>query len=86
MTFAGIDFSTRFVDVVLLNLDDDHAAWLRFPLTGQDAFDRARHVSTDCRECGSSGIIFPPRCPDCSAFRAWKTVPLASARPGGRAS
>lgn len=45
MAVAGIDYSTKAIDVVLL--DDDSAAtttWHRFNLTGQDAFDRARAV------------------------------------------
>jgi hypothetical protein len=42
---AGIDFSTRFVDVVLLDEDTDHADWHRYPLAGLgDAFDRTRTV------------------------------------------
>ena len=41
---AGIDFSTRAVDIVLLDEDSDAATWHRFELTGNDAFDRARYV------------------------------------------
>jgi hypothetical protein len=41
---AGIDFSTKAVDVVLLDEDTDAATWHRFELSGQDAFDRARDV------------------------------------------
>jgi hypothetical protein len=41
---AGIDYSTRAVDVVLLDEDSDAATWHRFPLEGADAFDRAREV------------------------------------------
>lgn len=41
---AGIDFSTHAVDVVLLDEDTDAATWHRFPLEGQDAFERARYV------------------------------------------
>lgn len=44
---AGIDFSTRAVDVVLLDEDTNHAGWLRFqlPLTEvEDAFDRTRRL------------------------------------------
>lgn len=41
---AGIDYSTRAVDVVLLDEDTDAATWHRFELEGQDAFDRARSV------------------------------------------
>jgi hypothetical protein len=43
---AGIDYSTRFVDVVLLDENTDAAEWRRFPLEGADAFDRARRVRT----------------------------------------
>lgn len=42
MSVAGIDYSTRFVDVVLLDEDTDAATWHRFPLDGHDAFQRAR--------------------------------------------
>jgi hypothetical protein len=41
---AGIDYSTRAVDVVLLDEDTDAATWHRFELVGADAFDRARDV------------------------------------------
>lgn len=41
---AGCDYSTRFVDIVLLDEDTDAATWHRFELHGQDAFDRARDV------------------------------------------
>ena len=27
----------------------------------------------DCPDCGCSGIAYPPRCPNCSAFR--KAIP-----------
>lgn len=41
---AGIDFSTRAVDVVLLDEDSDAAEWHRFDLFGNGAFDRTRSV------------------------------------------
>jgi hypothetical protein len=41
---AGIDYSTRAVDVVLLDEDTDAATWHRFELLGKDAFDRTRDV------------------------------------------
>jgi hypothetical protein len=41
---AGIDFSTKAVDVVLLDEDSDVATWHRFPLAGQDGFERSRDV------------------------------------------
>jgi hypothetical protein len=41
---AGIDFSTRAVDVVLLDEDSDAATWHRFELEGANAFDRVRSV------------------------------------------
>lgn len=44
MAVAGIDYSTRAVDVVLLDEDSDAASWVRFELEGQDAFERARSV------------------------------------------
>lgn len=42
---AGIDFSTKAIDIVLLDDDTDAATWHRFELTGQDAFERARDVA-----------------------------------------
>jgi hypothetical protein len=44
VTVAGIDFSSHAIDVVTLDEDTDRAEWHRFPLTGSDAFDRARAV------------------------------------------
>jgi hypothetical protein len=41
---AGVDYSTRAVDVVLLDEETDAATWHRFALEGQDAFERARAV------------------------------------------
>jgi hypothetical protein len=41
---AGIDFSSRAVDVVLLDEDTDAATWHRFELDGDGAFDRTRSV------------------------------------------
>lgn len=42
---AGIDYSTRSIDVILLDEDTDRATWQPFPLHGPgDAFDRARTV------------------------------------------
>jgi hypothetical protein len=46
---AGIDYSTRAVDVVLLDEDSDAATWHRFPLEGADAFDRVRSVRESMR-------------------------------------
>lgn len=46
MRVAGIDYSTRYVDIVTVPLDGNAAPiWHRFPLTGADAFDRARSVA-----------------------------------------
>ncbi len=39
---CGIDLSTRFIDLVFIG--EDIPTWLRFPLAGHDAFDRARDV------------------------------------------
>lgn len=42
---AGIDYSTRAVDVVFVDEDTGAAAWKRYPLEADgDAFDRARAV------------------------------------------
>ena len=45
MNVLGIDLSSWFVDCVKVSLEVDRAPeWHRFPLAGQDAFDRARSV------------------------------------------
>lgn len=44
MFVAGIDLSTFAVDVVKVPLDQGPPQWHRFPLTGSDAFERARSV------------------------------------------
>lgn len=45
MNVAGIDYSTRFVDIVTVSYEGTGApVWHRYPLTGNDAFDRARSV------------------------------------------
>lgn len=44
MAVAGVDFSTKAIDIVLLDDDTDAATWHRFELTGQDAFERVRAV------------------------------------------
>lgn len=42
---AGIDFSTHAIDVVLIDENDvEPPQWHRYPLEGNDAFDRARDV------------------------------------------
>jgi hypothetical protein len=51
---AGIDYSTRAVDVVLLDEDTDAATWHRFELEGADAFDRARSLRRSFACIGSS--------------------------------
>lgn len=46
MRVAGIDYSSRFVDVVTVPYEGTGApVWHRFPLVGADAFDRARSVA-----------------------------------------
>jgi len=43
---AGCDFSSHAIDVVLVDLDGRQPPrWHRYPLVGQDAFDRARSVA-----------------------------------------
>lgn len=45
MRFAGVDFSTHNVDLVLIDLDNlEPPAWHRYMLIGETAFDRARNV------------------------------------------
>lgn len=45
MRVAGIDFSSLAIDVVTIDLDDlAPPQWNRYPLTGQDAFERTRNV------------------------------------------
>ncbi len=42
----GVDVSTFFVDYVLIPHEGNHApVWHRFPLTGADAWERARSVA-----------------------------------------
>lgn len=42
---AGIDFSSRAIDIVLVDVDERLApVWTRYQLSGQDAFDRTRRV------------------------------------------
>jgi hypothetical protein len=41
---AGVDFSSRAIDVVLLEDDSDRAEWHRFELTGGTPFERARSL------------------------------------------
>ena len=41
---AGIDYSSRAVDIVLLDEDTDKAEWHRYELDGDDAFGRARNI------------------------------------------
>ena len=46
MNVVGIDFSSRFVDIVTVHLDDAHSPlWNRYPLHGNDAFERTRSVA-----------------------------------------
>jgi hypothetical protein len=45
MRVAGIDYSSHAVDIVTVPLDAGQPIWHRFPLTGMDAFDRARSVA-----------------------------------------
>ena len=46
MNVAGIDFSSHAIDVVLVDVDGRQPPrWHRYPLLGQDAFDRARSVA-----------------------------------------
>lgn len=42
---AGIDFSTRSVDVVTVDEDTGAATWTTYPLSGADAFERTRNVA-----------------------------------------
>lgn len=50
---AGIDFSTKAVDVVLLDEDTDAATWHHAPMDGWDAFERTRDVRRAMLEIGS---------------------------------
>ena len=58
VSVAGIDYSTRAVDVVLLDEDTDAAAWHRVDLEGADAFDRARDVKFKLRRLGTLTDFF----------------------------
>jgi hypothetical protein len=41
----GIDLSSRFIDLVLLDENSDRAEWTRIVLEGATAFERAREVA-----------------------------------------
>lgn len=41
---AGVDYSSKAIDVVLLDESSEMATWHHFPLTGHDAFERVRDV------------------------------------------
>ena len=46
MLVAGCDYSSRYVDIVTVPYEGPGApVWTRYPLTGADAFDRARSVA-----------------------------------------
>jgi hypothetical protein len=46
VTVAGIDYSSRFIDVVLVPMEGNAPpVWHRFVLSGTDAFDRTRSVA-----------------------------------------
>jgi hypothetical protein len=48
MRIAGIDYSTKAVDLVTIPHEDAGAPeWHTFPLQGDDAFDRARDVALE---------------------------------------
>jgi hypothetical protein len=44
VSVCGIDYSSRAVDIVLLDEDTDAATWHRIGLDGADSFERARDV------------------------------------------
>ncbi len=41
---VGIDISTRAIDLVRLDENDDRAEWLSVPLVGETAWDRVRSI------------------------------------------
>ncbi len=41
-SYVGVDLSTHFVDLVKLDEESDRAEWVRVPLVGENAIDRAR--------------------------------------------
>lgn len=45
MNVAGIDYSTRAIDIVLVPLDEGAPIWHRYVLEGQDSFERTRSVA-----------------------------------------
>lgn len=48
--YVGIDLSTHAVDLVKLDEDSDRAEWVRVPLVGEIAIDRARSYREHHRE------------------------------------
>lgn len=49
MSVAGIDLSTRCLDIVLLDDDRPHAEWHRVELDGKDAWERTLRVREEIR-------------------------------------
>lgn len=45
-SYVGVDLSTHNVDLVKLDEDSDRAEWVRVPLVGENAIDRARSYSS----------------------------------------
>jgi hypothetical protein len=56
MRIAGVDYSTKAVDLVTIphNGDNDEPVWHHFPLQGDGAFDRARDVAMEMPGRGSA--------------------------------
>lgn len=44
MNVAGVDFSTKAIDVVLLDEDTDAYMWASIPVEGRTPFDRAQDI------------------------------------------
>ena len=86
MSIVGIDLSTHNVDLVKLDEDDDRAEWVRVPLVGENAIDRARSYRKGVRETFEQMAWKDGRAPAYDwASEWWDDVILAALEdPAGR--
>lgn len=79
--YVGVDLSTRFVDLVKLDEESDRAEWVRVPLVGENAIDRARSYRDQMRDAFISqyGLMSAP------GWHWWDDVILCALEdPAGR--
>lgn len=56
MAYVGCDLSTHNVDLVKLDEESDRAEWVRVPLVGENAVDRARSYRLSAYDVWSSAF------------------------------